>query len=275
MLFLLQKEKSDMDIDEEVLQLKNILRGQKFTNQYSLMSIDDFNSELKLPSNISPKEAIPVGTIDYVQKYLSLIFGINKMSPIEVPEELRLPQFLLRNYSIIDKDELLTKRGYWFVKYAGKLKQFSYTGLIDLILYEDDNKPKNSEPFLKQGLYVFSEVKDILSEYRVIVNRNEIKGIQFYDGDPTIMPTIEEINKIKEMVLRLSINSKNPLAYTLDIAIIRANNDVRRELMIIEMHPFACVGTYGCVGSFLPDAYRNGFDWYVNQNFDLKKFSNF
>lgn len=275
MLFLLQKEKSDMDIDEEVLQLKNILRGQKFTNQYSLMSIDDFSSELKLPSNISPKEAIPVGTIGYVQKYLSSIFGINKMSPIEVPEELRLPQFLLRNYSIIDKDELLTKRGYWFVKYAGKLKQFSYTGLIDLILYEDDNKPKNSEPFLKQGLYVFSEVKDILSEYRVIVNRNEIKGIQFYDGDPTIMPTIEEINKIKEMVLRLSINSKNPLAYTLDIAIIRANNDVRRDLMIIEMHPFVCVGTYGCVGSFLPDAYRNGFDWYVNQNFDLKKFSNF
>lgn len=275
MLFLLQKEKSDMDIDEEVLQLKNILRGQKFTNQYSLMSIDDFNSELKLPSNISPKEAIPVGTIDYVQKYLSSIFGINKMSPIEVPEELRLPQFLLRNYSIIDKDELLTKRGYWFVKYAGKLKQFSYTGLINLILYEDDNKPKSGEPFLKQGLYVFSEVKDILSEYRVIVNRNEIKGIQFYDGDPTIMPTIEEINKIKEMVLRLSINSKNPLAYTLDIAIIRANNDVGRDLMIIEMHPFACVGTYGCVGSFLPDAYRNGFDWYVNQNFDLKKFSNF
>lgn len=275
MLFLLQKEKSDMDIDEEVLQLKNILRGQKFTNQYSLMSIDDFNSELKLPSNISPKEAIPVGTIDYVQKYLSSIFGINKMSPIEVPEELRLPQFLLRNYSIIDRDELLTKRGYWFVKYAGKLKQFSYTGLINLILYEDDNKPKSCEPFLKQGLYVFSEVKDIISEYRVIVNRNEIKGIQFYDGDPTIMPTIEEINKIKEMVLRLSINSKNPLAYTLDIAIIRANNDVGRDLMIIEMHPFACVGTYGCVGGFLPDAYRNGFDWYVNQNFDLKKFSNF
>lgn len=270
MLFLLQKELNEMDLDEEVLQLKNILRGQKFTNEYTFMSIKDFPPGVKFPESMHIENAIPVGTLEYVQAYLSSIHSIDHMSPIEVPEELRLDKFLCRKYSIIDKEELMTKKGYWFVKYASKLKQFSYSGLIDLILYEDEGE----EPFLKEGLYVFSEVKDILSEYRVIVNRNEIMGIQFYDGDPTIMPTVEEINKIKEMVLRLSINSHNPVAYTLDVAIIKCNNNIGRDLMLIEVHPFVSCGLYGCTGSFLPDAYRNGLDWYLNQNFQLKKFNN-
>ena len=124
-------------------------------------------------------------------------------------------------------------------------------------------------------LYVFSEVKNILSEYRVFVYKDEIKGIQFYDGNPTVMPTPSEINKIQEMVLRYMLDNNRPGAYSLDVAIIETKNENKRDLMILECHPFTSLGLYGINGSFLPYAYREGLDWYIKHKTPLEKFTNF
>lgn len=89
------------------------------------------------------------------------------------------------------------------------------------------------------------------------------------------MPTPKEISKIKEMVLRYTLNNQRPMAYSLDIAIIETKTEEGRDLMIIECHPFTSLGLYGLVGSFLPYAYKNGVDWYIRYNTPIQKFSNF
>lgn len=271
MFFIIQKEDNYSDLDIDLITLKQELDKQKFQHEYIYEGIEFFNEECSYPSRYNMKEAIPVGSIEFIKKYLGHIHGINQMNPIEVPDEMRLDKFLNRKYSIINKQELLLKEGFYFTKYASELKYFSHTGLVEQLTYED----KGKEPFLKDGLYVFSEIKEILAEYRVFILEDKIKGIQFYDGDPTIMPTPSEIDKIKEMVLRYTLNNKRPRAYSLDIAVIKTNQALGRDIMVVECHPFCSLGLYGLVGSFLPYAYREGLDWYINYNSQLKEFSNF
>lgn len=272
MFFILQKEDKYNDLDLDLLTLKMELDKQKFQQEYTYMSIKDFDSKNRFPQKIKIQDAIPVGSIDFVQNYLKLIHNIETMTPIEVPNEMRFDKFLNRKYSIINKNELLTKSGYYFTKYASKLKEFSYIGLVEQLKEEQIDI---NEPFLKDGLYVFSEIKNILSEYRVFVFHDKIKGIQFYDGDPTIMPTPDEIKKIQEMVLRYMLNNKRPQAYSLDIGLIEKNDELKRDVMVIECHPFCSLGLYGLTGSFLPYAYREGLDWYIKYNTPLKEFNNF
>ena len=271
MFFLIQKEKDYFSLDIDLLVLKDELDKQKYTNEYTYMTLDELKHSSNFPDKYSMKDAVPIGSLDFVSAYLSRFHNITYMTPIEVPNKLRIDDYLCRRYSIIDKYELKTKSGYWFTKAAYKLKAFSHMGLVEQLLYEDVGK----EPFLKDGLYVFSEVKTILAEYRVFVCDDEITGIQFYDGEPTIMPTIDEIKKIKTMVLRYMLDNTRPNAYSLDVAIIKSDNEIGRDLMVIECHPFTSLGLYGLNGSFLPRAYRHGIDWYIKHNTPLTKFSNF
>lgn len=170
MLFILQDDNDFSTSDIELLTLKQELKKQSFQHEYLTESIHFFDEGRFYPSKMDIKNAVPVGSIDFVKKYLKNIHNINAMNPIEVPNELRLDKFLNRKYSIINKEELLTKKGYWFTKYASELKYFSHIGLVEQLTYEDDSK----EPFLKNGLYVFSEVKKIISEYRVFVVSDKI-----------------------------------------------------------------------------------------------------
>ena len=217
MFFLIQKEDKYNDLDIDIAILKEELNKNKFQHSYSYMQLADFEPNIEFCPKNNIKEAIPIGSLEFVGKYLSSIHGINKMNPIEIPIELRLEEFIGRKYSIIDKEELLKKNGYYFVKYASSLKYFSHIGLVEQLKYEDDGK----EPFLKDGLYVFSEIKDIISEYRIFVHMDKIERIQFYDGDPTIIPTIDEINKIQKMILLYMRNEKRPKSYSLDVAIVK------------------------------------------------------
>ena len=265
MFFILQKEDKYNDLDIDILTLKQELNKQRYQHEYTTMNLKDFDDGVKFPDRMNIKNAIPVGSLEFVGAYLKLVHNIKRMNPIEIPNEMRLDKFINRKYSIVEKNEL-PKSGYFFTKYASELKVFSHTGRIETLQHEDDGK----EPFIKDGLYVVSEVVNILSEYRCFILDDEIKGIQYYDGNPTIMPTPEDINKLKEMVLRYSINPARPKAYTLDVAIIKD-----KGLSILECHPFCSVGLYGLVGSFLPYAYRYGLDWYINHNLELEKYNNF
>lgn len=275
MFFILQKEDRYNDLDIDLLTLKQELEKQKYQHEYTFMSIKDLAPSIKGYSIKNMKDAIPVGSIDFVGAFLKKFYNIENMNPIEIPNELRLDKFLNRNYSIIESKDL-PKKGYYFVKDVSKLKVFSYTGEIEYLLYDEvfeEAKGMDTRLHLnKNHLYQVSEVKCILAEYRVFVVEDKIQGIQFYDGDPCIMPTPEEINKIKEMTLRYMLNPTRPKAYSLDIAIIKTNDTLGRNLMLLECHPFTSLGLYGVNGSFLPMAYRYGLDWYINHNTPIEKF---
>lgn len=258
MFFILQKEGNYID-NLEVFTLKEILDKQKFLHQYTFMKLEDLTNDSLLSKRIDIKNSIPVGTIDFVQTYLNKIHGIDKMNPIEVPRVLQHKKYLKRRYSIIDKSNL-PKSGYHFIKYVSQLKQFTYTGMIENMKYESYRETKN----FKDGFYQISEIVDILSEYRCFILQDKIIGIQYYDGDCTVLPNEQDIELLKEMVIRYSLDNTRPQSYTFDIAIIKD-----RGLALIETHPFTSVGLYGLYTSELPYCYKFGLDWYIKHNTEL------
>ena len=246
MKFLLQKEKEDIT-DIDVFNLKLILDRHPYQYEYSYAKLSDVLSLEKDFSGV-----VPVGTLEFVGEWLKRYHNIENLHPIEVPKVLKKEKYLKREYVIIEKD-FLPESGRYFLKYLSRLKEFSFTG--DIVDAENGYKDGFVLP---DGLYQLSEAVDFISEYRIIVMEDEIKAIQHYDGDPTVFP---DVNLIKEMVLQLMRDTNRPLAYTMDIGVIRG-----RGTAIIEMHPAVSFGTYGYSGSDLPYIYKVGLDYYINVN---------
>lgn len=254
MLFVLQKESQDLDID--VLTLKEELKHQKITHQYVEMSLQELRAfDFKKFAGKNLSTVIPVGSLDFVREFLRINYAIPKMWPIEVPNELRQPHLLNREYQLLDYRDVEELTGKKFIKYASELKVFSYWDDIPTLV-------KNN--YLQPGLYVVSELVDMVAEYRVFVHRDKIVGIQFYDGNPLKLVSSDNLKRVQEMVLRYSANNNRPQSYTLDIGILKNG-----KVSIIEIHPWCSVGLYGCTGGFLPDAYADGFKWYVKHNTPL------
>ena len=254
MLFVLQRESEDLDID--VLTLKEELKQQKIRHQYVEMNLSELKSfDFKKFMGRNLSQIIPVGSLEFVKEFLRINYSIPNMNPIEVPKELRHQHLLNREYQIADYRDVEKMQGKKFLKYASELKVFSYWEDIQLLVKNNAIKP---------GLYVVSELIDIATEYRVFVHKDEIVGIQFYDGNPLRLLSQEHLKRVQEMILRYSRNNNRPKSYTLDIAILSDD-----KISVIEIHPWCSVGLYGCSGGFLPDAYANGFMWYVKHNTPL------
>jgi hypothetical protein len=260
MLFVLQDQRESNALSVEIEELRCEL-NENSIHSYIVASSDLFKEKGNEPWL---KEAVPVGTIEFVQSYLSGVHQINRMSPIEIPKELRLPKFLLRDYQIVKYADI-PKDKYKFVKNASVLKQPTFIG--------------NTSDMFKEGwfvnvndLYQVSDVLNILSEYRVIVMDHKILGIQFYDGIPTVMPNEREIKKIQEMVLRYSQSRNCPVAYTMDVAVVKLDDSEqnKRDLALIELQNFTSSGTYGCRGPFLPQLYQDGLQWYLKHNTQIE-----
>ncbi len=246
MKFLLQKEKEDIT-DIDVFNLRLILDRHAYQYEYSYAKLSDI---LNLENDFSG--VVPVGTLEFVGAWLKRYHNVESLHPIEVPDILKKEKYLKREYVIIEKD-FLPESGRYFLKYVSKLKIFSFTGDI-----ADADSGHEDGFVLPDGLYQLSEAVDFISEYRVIVMEDEIKAIQHYDGDPTIFP---DVDLIKEMILQLMSDPNRPLAYTIDIGVIRD-----RGTAIIEMHPAVSFGTYGYSGSDLPYIYKLGLDYYIYIN---------
>lgn len=264
MHFIIQTE-NDMINDVEEFTLTQILDRQSSMHSYSMVNAEDLIDFIEQTSSINFKEAIPVGDIKFVKEYLNIVHEICDIIPIEVPEELRVNKYLKRRYAVLEREEI-PKKGDYFLKTAFKLKDFTYVGEIsNLFEYE------NSGDFLKEGLYVLSERVNILSEYRCFVLNDIIKGIQFYSGDCTIMPTPDDVALIKEMVMKYSKNPNRPKAYTLDVGIIKD-----KGVAVLECHTHSSVGLYGYNDESLPYHYKFGFEWYLNnRDYELKKYNGF
>lgn len=161
-----------------------------------------------------PKGFTPVGTVEFVEKYLKLHYN-KTIKPINVPESLMLLKFTQRR--IFNGTEKDIGNGENFVKSNDKIKLFS-------------------EAYCKEapkGNYQISQMIDIRSEYRCFVYQQRLVGIQNYSGDFEIFPNI---SKIKEMIREY----KNaPIAYTLDVGVNKNGT------FVIEVHDFFSCGLYG------------------------------
>ena len=262
MTFFLQSQTESDALDIEIAELKSELDHSHVDNYQFVTSDFLTNYDYSwFTKDLVKKYVIPVGSLEFVQTFLREFHNIPHMNPIEIPKCLRLPHILLRDYRIVSYNNL-PREGEWFVKDVNKLKSWTYQGEIANLFSSNSFY----EPVDKTHLFQVSELLPILSEYRIIVIENKIFGIQFYNGDPTVMPTPKEIKKIKEMVVRYSASKDCPGAYTLDVAVVKAENEDGRDLALIEAHCATSAATYGCRGAFLPRMYQLGFKWYLRHN---------
>lgn len=151
MKFLLQTIQGEIR-DIEIFNVRSIIRSLSYYVEYKLADLKDIKSSKENYSGY-----IPIGTIPFVTAWLKKYKKVNTMKPIEVPEVLRIDDFLGRQYEIKSLDEIEFK-GYKFIKDVDKLKQFSYLGnLVDL-----------DKSLLISKNYLISSIVNIVAEYRVL-----------------------------------------------------------------------------------------------------------
>lgn len=263
MFFLLQNESSDTEhifnIETEIWKnLINKRSHQDFYNEISLSDLDKNWSESLIASGVikSPKEAIPLGTIQFTEKYFSQIYNIKQMNPIEVPKCLRTDEFLQRKYKICKYLELPSS-GDYFIKDVSCAKAFSYCGDISLI--EKDNSPFHTNLPNKEHLFQISDIVNPVAEYRVYIYSGEVQAITEYAGDPFIFPDVKKINKMDAIY---SLQPDYPGAYTMDIMILDTG-----ETCLCECHILFSCGLYNSVfTSRLLDGYAQAKRYILNHN---------
>ena len=173
MNFILEKDNDAMET--ECFLWKQLLKSAP-QHKYFECTTQDIHS-IPIPLH---KQYIPLGSIDFTNKCLSKFYNIPKMNSIEIPSCLRNDEFLGRQYKIASAQQIPTA-GVYFVKDASDMKRFSFYGDTQNI------KPQDINP---HNLYVISEVVDIISEYRVYFLHGKIYAIEYYNGDPTVLPDI-------------------------------------------------------------------------------------
>lgn len=264
--FLIQ---CDSVLDEEantVIKLLNEKESKWFGHTYKECKLSELSLE-QLTDN--DKLRVPVGTIEFVSKSLSLL-GANSednvMYPIEIPEFLRVNELLNREYNICSYSELIDKynrkdsKDEYFIKCASILKSIT-AGIMNKEQFND--RVKLIDSFEKQ-LYVVSDaVRDIVSEYRVFVSNNNVVGIEQYNGSDLL--AFPSANKIKRIIALMQyyrdIEKQDlPKAYTVDLMV-----DSNYTTSIIEIHNFTACGLYGFNDKILLSMYKAGFEYEYNK----------
>ena len=205
-----------------------LIEAIKYNNWYNGEKIYDYilqeNTNLSINSNDQPYKEdvegiIPIGSVEFVLKYLNDYYNINNIKPLNIPEELNKYKYIKRNvwnFYPFQNDKYINKTV--FVKSKTKIK-----GYTDIVKYTD----------VPTGEFIVSELIDIQSEWRAFVWKHTLYGLQNYSGDFTMFP---DIKLIKKMISDYS----NDGAYTLDVGI----ND-KDGTFIIECHDFFSCGLYG------------------------------
>lgn len=252
--FLLQSDDGSLDIEKCIVE--DLLKHNKFLHTYELVS-------LKGLDDVKKENCYPVGTIDFVSKYMRNAYGIESEVPIEIPTYLQTGEFLKRNYFIYKWDEI-PRKGEFFLKDVSQLKKFggivntAYESIDDLFNYEPKGKFDSTLVLDKSHFYQVSEVLPIKAEYRVYVLDGEIEQISNYNGSPLYLPDVGLLNKAVSLISRFEKYLKS---YTIDIAVGSFGT------AILEIHNFASVGLYSTLwGDNLLYGYIDGINYLINDN---------
>jgi len=211
-----------------------LIESINYHNWYNNKKVYDYilqeTTQLPLDENYKPYKEdlegiIPVGSVEFVLKYLNNYYNINNIKPLNIPQQLMKPEYTKR-WVKIDKTNsdiisniINTSDKPIFVKDNCKIK-----GWINIV---ESNKGYPA------GEYLISEYIEIDSEWRAFVFNNRLVGLQNYSGDFTIFPDVE---LIKKMITDFNYNS----AYTLDVGINQKDGT-----FVVEAHDFFSCGLYG------------------------------
>lgn len=252
--FILQNDENTLDIEYVIL--KDLLKRNKYTHEFSEMKLKELDS-------ISNEGLIPIGTIDFVTKYMSKFNYCNNEVPIEIPKYLQTEEFLKRDYKICKWDEI-PRHGKFFLKDVSELKKYgnitdtTYMSIDDLFNYVPKSKLDSTLVLSKEHMYQVSSLLPIQTEYRVYVIDNEIVAITNYEGSPLNTPDIKLLQKAISLI---QYNEKWLQSYTIDIAVGRFGT------ALLEIHNFTSVGLYHALwGSELLYAYVDGINYLKNDN---------
>lgn len=285
MFFIIQEDAITTDHVQNAIIL-DVLKRNKYAHSYELMSSLDFykqNDEedtfsmtrvLKTPDDFDERyrNAIPFGSVRFIEQYLQIFKGIPRDNAIEVPPVLRTDEFLKRKYSIVHRDNI-PRKGSYFIKDATQQKLFSYKGDLEYYLHDEMFKEKTNEfdssiRLDPDHLYQVSEIVQILAEYRVYILNRKINSMCIFAGNPLIFPDAE---LVKKAVRLINSQSDSPRSYSLDLMI------TPRGTAVTEVHNFL-----GSLGLYTVDwdeellyAYKHGMDYAENYNVEQTEFSNF
>ena len=260
--FLLQNDPGTLDFETAIV--KDLLQKEKYTHNFQEISLNQLKE--KVNNEILEKTMIPIGTIEFVSSYIKYAYEVENENPLEIPEYLRTEEFLKRKYDILTYDKL-PKHGRWFVKDVSQLKKFGMAldttyQLPDEVFEAPKNEFDTSLRLDKDHLYQVSEVFNIQSEYRVYVINNKIQSISHYNGDPTVLP---DVNLIQKAVMLIEFKEKWLKSYTIDVMV------GPKGTAIIEIHNFTSVGLYSTLwGTNLLHAYRDGIEYLKNDNREIQ-----
>ena len=204
----------------ESIKYQNWLRGNK-----SIKS--RFTDEKTFPGYI------PIGSVEFVCKYLSDYFNLVP-EPKNIPVELLNEKWTGRNVINGTEKDIIGEN---FVKSNDKIKSFT--------------EICNSAP---EGNYQISDIINIESEWRGFVYEGKLVGLQNYSGEFDVFP---DVNKIRQMI---SAYTSQPIAYTIDVAVTGS------DTVIIEVHDFFSCGLYGFSNHrILPFMFSKWFNSYINK----------
>lgn len=252
--FLLQSDKGTLEIEEIIVE--DLLNRNKYIHTYEKASLADIDK-------ITDDSLIPIGTIEFVTKYLNKFGYCEHEMPIEIPKYLQTEEFLKRRYEIMTWDKI-PRAGLFFLKDASELKNYgsvtnaTYTDIDELFNYVPKNKLDATLVLNKEHLYQVSSLLPIKTEYRVYVIGHNIVAITAYEGSPTNLPDIELLQKAISLI---QLNEEHLRSYTIDIAVGSFGT------AILEIHNFTSVGLYHALwGSELLYAYVDGINYLKYDN---------
>ena len=284
MFFIIQNETLARDMVQNAI-IQEVLNHNKYSHSFEVINSMDFYKEvtdeesfsmamtLKTPEDFDERyrNAIPIGTVRFVEEYLKMFKGIERENAIEVPPVLRTDEFLKRKYSIVPRDEI-PRRGNYFIKDATQQKVFSYKGELEYYLHDEMFQEKTNEfdssiRLDASHLYQVSEVVRILAEYRVYVLNKKINSMCIFAGDPLLFP---DADLVKRAVRLINEQPDSPRSYSLDLMI------TPRGTAVTEVHNFLSVGLYTVDwDEDLLFAFKHGLDYVLQHNVEQTVFSNF
>lgn len=213
-----------------------------------LLNIDD------IP--FAPIDSCPVGSIEFVEKYLAQSCGQGKLKPICIPPALLAsPNYMCRKIApAVSKSDLMKIIAEWsgggesrvFIKSASVLK-CDYADL-----YRSTDSAIGALP--EDDTFFVSEFLGIQSEWRAFVFKDHIEDIRCYAGDMWLIPDRMQVEAMVETVAA----DEHPDAYTLDVAVAVCPDRGIRSV-VIEVHNFVACGLYGFSGPGLIPMLRRGF----------------
>lgn len=197
-------------------------------------SLELLYADINCMDDLNPDDYIPVGTLEFVSKYLTTYYPEAKtaLKPLNVPECL-FPFAGRKIKNIFVREDFSDAFG----NFAGL-----YVKSLDTIK-SSFNGPKYVNSGTISDWYEskdfrhcqVSEIIDIVSEWRVFVFNGEIQHIGNYSGDCMAFP---DADIIKEMVR--VYGDEAPKAWTLDVAVTTEGDTV-----VLECHRFFSCGLYG------------------------------